>query len=69
MQRRTTWKLAAAAAFAASLSMGTAYAADTIKIADIVELSGPGTTSGTMFAFTPPEITLGLTVRCVQAWT
>lgn len=34
---------------AMSLGLNMAHAADVIKIADIVELSGPGTTSGTFF--------------------
>jgi branched-chain amino acid transport system substrate-binding protein len=47
MKKRFVLKAVAACAVAASF--GVANAADTIKIADIVELSGPGTTSGTMF--------------------
>jgi len=47
MQKRFTLKLAAACAFAAFA--GLAQAQQTIKIANIVELSGPGTTAGTLF--------------------
>lgn len=47
MKKRFVLKAVAACAMAASF--GAVQAADTIKIADIVELSGPGTTSGTMF--------------------
>jgi branched-chain amino acid transport system substrate-binding protein len=47
MQKRTTLKaVAAAAVFALA---GVAHAQQTIKIANIVELSGPGTTAGTLF--------------------
>ncbi len=47
MQKRTTLKaVAAAAVFALA---GAAHAQQTIKIANIVELSGPGTTAGTLF--------------------
>ncbi|MDH5340881.1 MAG: ABC transporter substrate-binding protein, partial [Rubrivivax sp.] len=47
MKKRVVLKTLAACAVAAGF--GVAQAADTIKIANIVELSGPGTTSGTMF--------------------
>ncbi len=47
MQKRTTLKaVAAAAVFALA---GVAHVQQTIKIANIVELSGPGTTAGTLF--------------------
>ncbi len=47
MQKRITLKaVAAAAVFALA---GAAHAQQTIKIANIVELSGPGTTAGTLF--------------------
>lgn len=41
--------LAAALASLAALAAVPAHAQDTIKIANIVEMSGPGTTSGVMF--------------------
>lgn len=47
MQKRTTLKAVAAAAVFAFA--GVAHAQQTIKIANIVELSGPGTTAGTLF--------------------
>jgi len=47
MQKRTTLKAIAAAAVLAMA--GVAHAQQTIKIANIVELSGPGTTAGTLF--------------------
>ncbi|WP_342617969.1 ABC transporter substrate-binding protein [Rhodoferax sp. GW822-FHT02A01] len=47
MQKRTTLKLIAACA--ALVCAGTAFAQQTIKIANIVELSGAGATSGTNF--------------------
>ncbi len=47
MQKRTTLKTVAAAAILAMA--GVAHAQQTIKIANIVELSGPGTTAGTLF--------------------
>ena len=47
MQKRTFLKLAAGCAL--SLSAALALAQDSIKIANIVELSGPGTTAGTLF--------------------
>lgn len=47
MQKRTTLKAVAAAAVLAF--SGAASAQQTIKIANIVELSGPGTTAGTLF--------------------
>jgi len=47
MQKRFILKLAAACAMVASGTV--ALAQDTIKIANIVELSGPGTTAGTLF--------------------
>ena len=47
MQKRFALKLAAACAFAAVA--GLSHAQQTIKIANIVELSGPGTTAGTLF--------------------
>ena len=47
MQKRFALKLAAACVFAAVA--GLSHAQQTIKIANIVELSGPGTTAGTLF--------------------
>lgn len=47
MQKRTTLKAVAAAAV--MVLAGVAHAQQTIKIANIVELSGPGTTAGTLF--------------------
>lgn len=47
MKKRATLKLVAAAALLSVASF--AQAEDTIKIANIVELSGPGTTAGTLF--------------------
>lgn len=47
MKKRFVMKAVVVAAMVAG--WGLAQAADTIKIADIVELSGPGTTSGTFF--------------------
>ena len=47
MQKREFAKVAATCALA--LGLGLAQAQDAIKIANLVELSGPGTTSGTMF--------------------
>ena len=47
MQKRFTLKLAALCALAAMT--GLVQAQQTIKIANIVELSGPGTTAGTLF--------------------
>ena len=47
MNKRHVLKTLAACTIAAGF--GWAQAADTLKIANIVELSGPGTTSGTMF--------------------
>jgi branched-chain amino acid transport system substrate-binding protein len=47
MSKRSTLKIVTAAAL---LSIaGFAQAQDSIKIANIVELSGPGTTAGTLF--------------------
>lgn len=48
MNKRFALKLLSAVAMAASLGV-SAHAADVIKIANIVELSGPGTSAGTMF--------------------
>jgi branched-chain amino acid transport system substrate-binding protein len=47
MQKRNTLKLLAACAVLAC--SGTSFAQDAIKIANIVELSGPGATAGTNF--------------------
>ena len=47
MQKRFALKFAAVCALAASA--GLAQAQDSIKIANIVEMSGPGTTAGTLF--------------------
>jgi branched-chain amino acid transport system substrate-binding protein len=47
MKKRSTLKAVAAAAIFALA--GVAHAQQTIKIANIVELSGPGTTAGTVF--------------------
>ena len=47
MNKRSTLKAVAAAALFALA--GLAQAQQTIKIANIVELSGPGTTAGTVF--------------------
>jgi branched-chain amino acid transport system substrate-binding protein len=47
MNKRSTLKAVAAAAIFALAGM--AYAQQTVKIANIVELSGPGTTAGTVF--------------------
>ena len=49
MQVNKNHLLAAALASLAALAAVPAYAQDTIKIANIVEMSGPGTTSGVMF--------------------
>ena len=47
MNKRFTLKSLVACAILAGSSAG--FAQDTIKIANIVEMSGPGTTSGVMF--------------------
>ena len=47
MNKRSTLKVVAAATVLAFA--GLAQAQQTIKIANIVELSGPGTTAGTLF--------------------
>ena len=47
MNKRSVMKVIAAASLVAFA--GLAQAQQTIKIANIVELSGPGTTSGTLF--------------------
>ncbi len=47
MQKRSVLKIASACALV--LGVNLAQAQDAIKIANILELSGPGTTSGTMF--------------------
>jgi len=47
MNKRSTLKAVAAAAI--FTLAGLAHAQQTIKIANIVELSGPGTTAGTVF--------------------
>ncbi len=47
MQKRHALKLVAASALLACSAI--AHAQDAIKIANIVELSGPGTTAGTLF--------------------
>lgn len=53
MQKRTKFKFAAVCAMLAGSS--ASFGQDTIKIANIVELSGSGATSGTNHARTNPR--------------